>query len=282
MGNRELVLRRAEVIGSGDFKELPEVLASDVVVHFGTDQVTHGIDEFVALVSSFDALADLEPKIDAVVSEDDKVATRYTVTAVHQGRFFGVEPTGKAVAFEGAGIHRVVDDKVAESWVIDDVATIMQQLTSDLEVHPPGLPASDGAPAGNDIEANKALVRRWIELANAGEHDALRDVWADDLVIHAGAAEVESFAGFRGILDPFYVAFPDIDISIEDIICERDEVVTRTMSRGTFTGEFMGKAPNGQKVEFAGVNTFRIESGRIAEEWFNDDLFTMMGQIEPR
>jgi steroid delta-isomerase-like uncharacterized protein len=130
-------------------------------------------------------------------------------------------------------------------------------------------------------EPNKRLVARWIELANARELDALREIWAEDLVLHAGVdvPDVVGFDAFRALLESFYEGFPDMHIALEDVIAERDEVVTRTLSRGTHTGTFMGIAPTGRTGEFMGINTFRVGGGVIVEEWFNDDLFTLMTQL---
>ena len=44
-----------------------------------------------------------------MVAEDDKVAARFTMRGTHQGTFFGVPPTGKAIAVQAMNIYRLSD-----------------------------------------------------------------------------------------------------------------------------------------------------------------------------
>jgi predicted ester cyclase len=60
-------------------------------------------------------------------------------------------------------------------------------------------------------------------------------------------------------------AFPDIHYVTLDLIAEGDRVVQRHMFRGTFKGELVGLAPNGEVVEAEGVSIFRIVDGKIVE-----------------
>ena len=42
MTNEELVRRRVEAINTGDFEALGEVLAHDVITHYGSGEAVHG------------------------------------------------------------------------------------------------------------------------------------------------------------------------------------------------------------------------------------------------
>ncbi len=74
-------------------------------------------------------------------------------------------------------------------------------------------------------------------------------------------------------------AFPDMRVTVEDVIAEADKVVTRWTIRGTHRGELMGIAPTDEQVEIEGITIQRIEGGKIAEEWERYDNLGTMQQI---
>src|ERR687894_2263063 len=77
-------------------------------------------------------------------------------------------------------------------------------------------------------------------------------------------------------------AFPDIRISIEDQIADRDKVVTRITIGGTYQREFRGIAPTGRKIELQGVTIFRFSpEGKVVETWdYYDQLSLLRQSIE--
>lgn len=131
---------------------------------------------------------------------------------------------------------------------------------------------------GRDID-NARAVRRWVDLANIRKLEELREVWADDLVLHQGPGEIHGFDGFVQLLGKFYAGIPDLYITVEDVIASGDIVIMRSTSRGRHTGEFLGIPATNRSVSFAGINTFRFGNGKIVEEWFNDDFYTLMRSI---
>lgn len=91
----------------------------------------HGADELKKLVAaSFDSLSNVQLTAEDMVAEDDKVATRWTIRAVHSGNFMGVAATGRELSFSGIIIDRFVDGKVVEAWENVDMLGLMRQLGS--------------------------------------------------------------------------------------------------------------------------------------------------------
>jgi predicted ester cyclase len=74
-------------------------------------------------------------------------------------------------------------------------------------------------------------------------------------------------------------AFPDLRVSVEDLIAEGDRVAARLRVRGTHLGELDGIAPTGRRVDCTGIVISRIEEGKIAEDWANFDDLGMMQQL---
>jgi predicted ester cyclase len=96
----------------------------------------------------------------------------------------------------------------------------------------------------------KALVRHHIETGfNRGRWTVCESTLADGYTARYGAD------GKTNVGRDHYVrvckmlrrSFPDVAISIEDLIVEGDKVVNRYVERGTLTGEpFLGIAPAGR------------------------------------
>ena len=74
------------------------------------------------------AFPDFKMTIEELIAEGDKVANRFTTRGTHQGPLMGIPPTGRTITVRGMEVHRVADGKIAESWICDDVPSILVQL----------------------------------------------------------------------------------------------------------------------------------------------------------
>jgi len=135
--NKALTRRfAAELWGKGDVALADELLSADFVNHNpfpGTAGDREG--EKQALRTHEPAFVDREVAVDDQIAEADKVVTRFTFCATHQGAFLGIAPTGKRVKLTGINIHRVKDGKIVEMWREVDVLGMFGQLGVKL---PPG------------------------------------------------------------------------------------------------------------------------------------------------
>ncbi len=75
-----------------------------------------------------EAFGDFRVTIEDQLAEGDKVATRWSAEAVHQGTFMGIPPTGTRVRVTGMGIHLIRDGRIAAEWEEWDVAGLRAQL----------------------------------------------------------------------------------------------------------------------------------------------------------
>jgi steroid delta-isomerase-like uncharacterized protein len=74
-------------------------------------------------------------------------------------------------------------------------------------------------------------------------------------------------------------AFPDSRVTIDDMIAEGDQVVTKKTFRGTHEGEFAGIPPTGKTVELQFVDIMRVHNGKIVEHWNCIDQLSFMQQL---
>jgi len=75
-------------------------------------------------------------------------------------------------------------------------------------------------------------------------------------------------------------SFPDVQITIEDIIAKGDKVWAYTTMRGTNKGEFMGQRATGKKIAIKRFDIMRFANGKIVETWGWSDGLAMMQQLE--
>jgi predicted ester cyclase len=74
-------------------------------------------------------------------------------------------------------------------------------------------------------------------------------------------------------------AFPDLKITVEDLLVDGDKVVARVSYRGTHQGAFMGIPPTGKQVTGMGINIFRIVNGKLVEHWGLTDRISALRQL---
>ena len=67
-------------------------------------------------------------------------------------------------------------------------------------------------------------------------------------------------------------AFPDLRMSVQQMVAEGDKVAVLWTFQGTHTGwGYQGLPPTGTRVEIRGITIWRIVDGRIVEEWTSFD-----------
>lgn len=90
----------------------------------------------------------------------------------------------------------------------------------------------------------------------------LNQIFADDLVGHEPSRDLH---GLRYSLAGSRSTFPDIRVTVEDLVAEGDRVVARWSFRGTQRGKVLGVAPTGRRVTVTGMIFYRISEDGISE-----------------
>ena len=133
----------------------------------------------------------------------------------------------------------------------------------------------------SETERNKVVIRRFVEeVQNQKNWDAFDELNSSDFVnLSAPPGVPNDKEGGKMFLGAFINAFPDSYVTIEDMIAEGDQVVTKKTFTGTHTGEFSGIPPTGNRVSIQYVDIMRVRDGQIVEHWLSMDQLSFMQQL---
>jgi steroid delta-isomerase-like uncharacterized protein len=290
--NKTLVRRYVEAIHGGSLDEGEKSLAPDFAFHVsGTPGPLDGEAFRQLFAGLLTAFPDLAITNEELIAEGDKVAGRWITRGTHLGELQGIPPTGKQVTITSMDINRITDGKIAERWHEYDALGMMQQLgvmpAPDSPVSELGKnDASDATKETSPTspEENKALVcRYWQEASGRGLLAVMEEFLAPDVVSHPPASAspepVRGLDAFKQFIAAQFGAFPDMAVTVEDLISEADRVAARVTTRGTHEGELMGLPPTGRRVEWSGISMTRHADGRIVEQWGEFDALGLLQQL---
>lgn len=119
-----------EVWNRGNHSVVDELVARDYLGHSGAGGTeTHGREGYKQFFATQrEAFPDIRYRVEDQISEGDKVVTRWTAQATHEGEFQGIPPTGRQGTVKGITIFRIANSSVVECWTFADELGMMQQL----------------------------------------------------------------------------------------------------------------------------------------------------------
>ena len=133
-------------------------------------------------------------------------------------------------------------------------------------------------------EANKQLVRRWFEEVWNQRRESLIDVMLTADVrafgLGDGGATLIGPEGFKTFYRSFSAAFPDLHITVHDMIAEGDKVAVRWSANMTHLGNGLGFPPSGKKAILEGTTIVTIKDGRIDEGWNYMDMTGLITSLK--
>ncbi len=131
-------------------------------------------------------------------------------------------------------------------------------------------------------EGNKFVIRRsFEELWNKGNLSVADELFTPNYSHHdpstPDVGRGPESEKKRATL--YRTAFPDLRLTIEDIIAEGETVMARWSCRGTHKDDLSGIAPTGKQVTISGVSIARFTGGKMVEGWVNWDALGLMQQL---
>jgi steroid delta-isomerase-like uncharacterized protein len=131
-------------------------------------------------------------------------------------------------------------------------------------------------------EELKAIARREVEeIFTAGDLAVVDELYAADYIGHdpTRPEPIRGPAGVKEQVSGYRTAFPDLQLTADEIVAEGDLVVTRWTATGTHEGELFGVTPTGRQVTATGISIIRVAGGKIVEDWTSWDALGLMQQL---
>ncbi|MEZ4649398.1 MAG: ester cyclase [Candidatus Eisenbacteria bacterium] len=128
--------------------------------------------------------------------------------------------------------------------------------------------------------AHEETMRRFVDdVLNGKNPGSLHDLVDPDYVYRAPGEELRGRDGLAALLEGYRSAFPDLEISIDELVSGGDVTVLSFTLTGTHRGDLLGHAPTGHRVKVHGMVRSRFRNGRIVDEWELIDQLSLFQQL---
>ncbi|HZE48702.1 MAG TPA: ester cyclase [Jatrophihabitantaceae bacterium] len=131
---------------------------------------------------------------------------------------------------------------------------------------------------------NKAVFKRFDDAVSTGDLDRIAktidEVFHPDVLISTPLpVEATGAEALKQVWAMLLRAYPDLHVTVEDVIADGDKVVVRNTVTGTHQGTYMGLAPTGKTVTYGEIFILRFVDGRIAQTWGVVDVASQLKQL---
>jgi predicted ester cyclase len=161
--------------------------------------------------------------------------------------------------------------------VLPNLVLVATFLGAFLVVRLPAKSAQEATPAGAEcptttVDENKALVSQLFEAIGANDEAAMAALMAADLEYYT-PSKGEREGSPEGVFQGQRANFPDVTVTVDQLMAEGDMVAAYTSWTGTFQGDkavLFGKEldiPAGSTSDWVSAVFFRIECGKVSELW---------------
>jgi predicted ester cyclase len=126
---------------------------------------------------------------------------------------------------------------------------------------------------------NAAAFRTVMEEAfGKGNVAVLDGLFASDAKEHQFGMPA-TVDGLKSSIMNLRAAFPDLSLTVEDLVTDGDMVWGRATARGTHRGSFMGMAPTNKQFSIQVFDMCKFDNGLIVEHWGVPDRFALLAQL---
>ncbi len=138
------------------------------------------------------------------------------------------------------------------------------------------------APMTEGFEGDIRLVHRLTEECwNDGNVALVPELVTEDCRYHDRVfpTMAPGPASLQVLIERVRRAFPDVKFKILDVTRENDQVKVRWNATATHAAEFLGIPAKNKVASITGTSIYRIEAGKIVENWMKWDVMSLMAQL---
>jgi steroid delta-isomerase-like uncharacterized protein len=128
--NKKVIRRYYEELWNAwNFDKAAELLSAEIVFRGSLGTETQGREAFCEYMREVRrAFQDFHNSIVDLIAEGDEVVARLKYTGTHSGELFGIAPTGRQIAYQGAAFFQISDGLVTKGWVLGDLLSLLKSL----------------------------------------------------------------------------------------------------------------------------------------------------------
>ncbi len=128
------------------------------------------------------------------------------------------------------------------------------------------------------VAANKKVILTFLKdilVEHHGDHAA--SYFTPNAQFHAGTVgTVTGNANIGGLLTAVVTAIPNLHPALQDVVAQGNEVMVRLVVSGTMSGNLLGIQGNGSPVQWDAIDLYRLQGGKISQEWAAEDLTAIL------
>ena len=276
-------------LNHGNIGVIDEIVSPDVNIDaatFPSGQAPETIKHiFTSVLTAF---PDVQFSIEQSLTDGDYVVLQWTATGTQKADFIGVSPANGMRTWSGIHLFRLSCGRIVEVWTeVDGLSQV--RLTTPEDTSAAASPEATpgfviGACQTGSREENTAVAKRWLDVWNTKDVSLYEDLVHPDTVHHFGVLrDVAGIKDLQASAGQVFSAFPDLAVTMHEVVVDGDFVAIRFTDTGTQTGTFLGVEPTGKGVTWTGINIFRIQCGRVRESWSevaNIDIWRQLGKLD--
>lgn len=122
----------------------------------------------------------------------------------------------------------------------------------------------------------------YLDVFHERRLEKLSRFYAEDVILHPTPPQ-PGLKGLTAVLEPWIVAFPDLRLTLHELIYTDGLVAVRLTISGTHSGgPFMGIAPASRAISYGDQCFYRFQDGKFTEVWDLPDSLALLQQLGAR
>jgi predicted ester cyclase len=124
----------------------------------------------------------------------------------------------------------------------------------------------------------RTVAHAFVDLVNGHDADGVDRFIAEGYVNHNAFVDDGREAN-RAFWRSWFAAFPDTEVTLDDLLVDGDRVAGRFTYTATFSGPFLGLQPNQARVVMHSIDIWRVEGEMAVEHWDQLDTDAFFAQL---
>ena len=127
---------------------------------------------------------------------------------------------------------------------------------------------------------NTTIVRNYLQRVwEQQDYTAIDETIKPDYIQHSRVVGQSGREPVKAFFQMVHNAFSDVKFTVEDMLAEGDKVAWRWTIQGRHSGIFQGIPPTGKDFTLTGMSILRLENGKFAELWVEQDMLGLIQQL---